>query len=193
MEPAVAVSALLPTPAVGRAAVPTPRPWVVRPGDVGGRAPWQVLHREGALRAVTDDVAVGAGTPVTAEVRATGLTGRVPPRAVVVGRTAFWVWCGGPLDDALDLAYRSSGFRLGAESRDIGGVRVTTPERTAVDLSSRWPRAEALAAAVALGRSGADLGAALLLLDSRTRAAGRSSAREVLRTAREMLPRSGSG
>ena len=181
MEPAVVVSELVPP----RAVVP-PSP-LVRPGDVGGSAAWRVLLRDGVLVPVTDDVAVRAGTSVTPAVRAAALSARVPPRAVVVGTTALWVYCGGVPDDEPHLAYRSSVFRLGAESRDVGGVRVTTPERTAVDLACRLPRAHADAALDALGRAGADLGSALLLLESRTRAVGRPAGREVLRAARDRL------
>ena len=207
MEPAVVVSALLPPPAPVAPPPPTPaatlpaaRPAsppatgpVVRAQDVGGPLAWQVLVRDGVLTALTDDAAVPSGTPVSAWTRAAALADRVPPRAVAVLTTAWWVYCGGTLGDGslgdggLELAYRSSVFRLGAESHDVAGLRVTTPERTALDLASRLPRREAITAAVALARAGADLGAALALLESRSRSVGRPAAREVLRAARDRV------
>jgi len=197
MEPAAVVSALLPLPArapAPRVALPAVPPIaapivprIVRAKHVGGRLAWQVLLRDGVLSALTDDAAVLAGSPVSAQTRAAALSGRVPPRAVVVGATALWVYCGGPLDTDLNLAYRSAVFRLGAESHDVAGVRVTTPERTALDLAARLPRSAAIAAAVALARSGADLGGALGLLESRSRCVGRPAAREVLRAARDQV------
>ncbi len=180
MEPAVAVSALLAPPV-------TAEPPVLRADDVGGRHSWRRLVRDGDLLPVTDDVAVPAGVPVTAAVRGAALAARVPPRAVVVGETALWVHCGGVPDHDLELAYRSSVFRLGADSVDVGGVRVTTPERTAVDLACRLPHGSAVEALVALARAGADLRAAQLMLEARSRAVGRPAAREAFRAARDRL------
>ncbi|MCL1870760.1 MAG: hypothetical protein FWF90_10150 [Promicromonosporaceae bacterium] len=191
MEPVV-VSALLP-------AHPPPRPSVVRPADVGGRAAWQVLVRDGALRVLADDVALAAGREPTPAARAAAIAPRVPPRAVVAGPTAVWVHAGGPGPGALHLAYRSgthrpdspgaasvwSGTGLGTDSGVVGGVRVTTPERTAVDVARRLPRERALPLLARLAGSGADLAAASRLLEKRVRVVGRPQARETLAAARD--------
>jgi hypothetical protein len=185
MEPAV-VSALL--------APPRERPAIVRPPDVGGRIAWDLLVRDGALRVVVDDAAVPARTPVTPQTRAAVLGPRVPARAVVTGPTAAWVYCGGAVPERLHLAHRSgthrpevwafatvwSGPGLVADSVRLGGVLVTTLERTALELALRLPPEHALGLLRRLQTAGADLAATRRALERRTRVPGRPRARLVL-------------
>jgi hypothetical protein len=198
MEPAVAVSLseLLTRPRPTRTASAP-----VRPSDVGGRAAWDVLVRDGVLAALVDDAAAPADAPVTPATRAAALGARVPPRTVVAGATAAWVHCGGPPPRRLDLAYRSGTHRpelwegatiwsasgLLADSVVLAGVRVTTLERTAVDVALRLPAERALPLVLHLVHTGADLEGAGRALERRTRAVGRPKARRVLAAARERL------
>ncbi|QAY71122.1 hypothetical protein [Xylanimonas protaetiae] len=170
---------------------------LVRPSDVGGRVAWDVLVRDGALTVVGDDAAVPARAEVSAGTRAAVLRPRVPARTVVTGVTAAWVHCGGPMPQVLHLAHRPGTHRpavwsfttvwscpgLVGDSLSLGGVRVTTPERTAVELALRLPPAHALPLVLGLRSAGADLAAASRSLERRTRVAGRPRARLVLAAA----------
>ncbi|ACZ30699.1 hypothetical protein Xcel_1676 [Xylanimonas cellulosilytica DSM 15894] len=192
MEPAV-VSALL--------APPRAPSLVVRPADVGGRVAWDLLVRDGALRVLDGDAAVPVHAPVTPETRAAALRPRVPARTVVTGPSAAWVHCGGPPPDRLVLAHRTgthrpevwtfatvwSGPGLVSDSVRLAGVRVTTPERTAVEVALRLPPARSLRLVLDLQSAGADLAAASRALERRTRAPGRPQAREVLAAARDRV------
>lgn len=185
MEPAV-VSALL--------APPPDRPMIVRPPDVGGRVAWDLLVRDGALCVVAADAAVPARTPVTPPTRAAALGPQVPARSVLAGPTAAWVHCGGAMPERLHLAHRSgthrpkvwtfttvwSGPGLVADSVRLGGVLVTSPERTALDVALRLPPEDALRLVLGLRAAGADLVAASRALERRTRVPGRPQARLVL-------------
>lgn len=195
MEPAVVrpappLSALLDGP-------PRPRPVLVRPEQVGGTPAWRDLVHAGALRVVRDDAAVPARVPLTPDVRAAALAARVPAHAVLAGRTAAWVHTGVPRPrsgDPVELAFGSGRHRpevwagvrvwqgpgLVADSVLLGGVRVTTPVRTVVDVALREPPAQAVAIVLALARAGADLDAAGRQLERRVRVVGRPRARGVL-------------
>lgn len=198
------------SPAVGRTLPPgrttvPGAPHVVRPPDVGGRAAWSVLVRDGALEVVREDAAVPAGSPTTPRLRAALLRGQVPPAATVAGRTAAWVHVGPPAPDGghLDLAYRARGHRpavwgrglvwqaplLRADVVELGGVRVTAPVRTAVDVALHVrDHDDALRRVLALVRAGGvDLDEADRQLERRVRAVGRPRARDVLGAARSAL------
>jgi hypothetical protein len=144
-------------------------PVLRRPGDVGGRAAWQALVRDGVLTVLRGDVACSATTRVDPALRARTLLGAVPTGAVVTGRTAAWVHTGVDAPDTLDLACRPGGRRparppgarlwqaplLAPDVRLLGGVPVTTPARTAAELALHDDDAHDLL--VALARAGVDL------------------------------------
>lgn len=173
---------------------------LVRPADVGGRAAWDVLVRDGALEAVRHDAAVVAGTVVTPLLRAGLLAASLPAGAVAAGRTAAWVHAGraaGPrCADHLDVAYAAGGHRpelwgaglvwqaplLRGDLVELAGARVTAPLRTVVDVAVHVPvdeDAARLAHAVA-DACRLDLADAAALLERRARVVGRPRARRVL-------------
>jgi hypothetical protein len=174
---------------------------LVRPADVGGPAAWQALVRDGVLVRVRGDVAAPSWLALSAEVRALTLAPAVPARAVVAGASAAWVHCGVADGEVLHLAYVPgthrpppwSGARVWSapgvvgESRRVGGVRVTTPVRTAVDVALHLPPDDAVPVLVALSRAGVDLAAAARALELRLRAVGRPRARTTLAAARRAL------
>lgn len=186
---------------------PDVRSRVVRPRDVGGRAAWSVLVRDGVLEVVRrdEDAAVVAGTPTGPATRAGLLRARVPSGAVVAARTAAWVHAGPAADDGgrLDLTYRAGGHRpavwgqglcwqsplLADDVVDLAGVRVTDPVRTAVDLALHVVPADDAARRVGTlvrvcGIELADVGRRL---ERRVRAVGRPRARDVLRAVADDL------
>lgn len=182
----------------GRAAPPD----VLTCEQVGGPAAWDVLVRDGALVPLRGRLAVRPGAVVTPALRAGALASVVPRGAVVAGRTAAWVHCGLPDDDSLDLAYAAGRHRpevwgsvrvwqaplLRGDTVLLGGVRVTTPERTVVDLALREDPAVALPAALALvAACGVAIEDAARRLEARARAVGRPRARQVLADARAAL------
>ncbi|PZR52732.1 hypothetical protein DNL40_10170 [Xylanimonas oleitrophica] len=174
---------------------------LLRPDDVGGPGAWSALVRDGVLRRVREDVAVPAAVPLTAALRAASLARAVPPRTVVIGPTAAWVHVGGEAPARLDLGHQPGTHRpevwawtdvrsepgLVADSAPVGGVLVTTPERTAVDVALREPEGTALHLVLALAAAGADLDRALRALEVRTRLVGRPRARRLLAEARGRL------
>ncbi|MFC8597699.1 MULTISPECIES: hypothetical protein [unclassified Isoptericola] len=87
----------------------------MRPHDVGGRAAWDVLVRDGALEVLRGDAAVPAGTPVTPSLRAAVLAAELPTGGVLAGRSAAWVHAGRPLAaqaaGCLDVTYPAGGHR----------------------------------------------------------------------------------
>jgi hypothetical protein len=151
------------------------------------------------------DAAVPAGTEIDAGIRAATLTDRVPTGAVVAGRTAAWVHAGpaAAAGDRLDLTYRSGGHRpavwgaglvwqaplLREDTVQVGGVRVTTPARTATDVALHVEPTEAVRAIVVLvGACGVDPEHVRRQLERRVRAVGRPRARAVLRAVDAALP-----
>ncbi|MCA5894046.1 hypothetical protein LEP48_11905 [Isoptericola sp. NEAU-Y5] len=177
----------------------------MRPADVGGRAAWDVLVRDGALDVLRHDAAVPAGEMVGPHLRAETLVGDVPAGSAVSGRTAAWVHCGGVAHDGglLDLTYLPGRHRprvrddsgkvwqaplLRDDTVVLAGLRVTVPARTVVDLALHLTPDDALARVVALVRHcGVDLSQATRLLERRVRAVGRPRARLVLARATEVL------
>lgn len=126
----------------------------------------------GAVRRPFRDVYVRSSVPDTIDTRLSAVSLVLPRHAVVVDRTAAWVWGVDTLRHwELDFLPRLEVFVLrghkrvtrtevGGGSRDlaerdlseVNGVRVTTPLRTALDLCCRLPRYGALAAADSLAR-----------------------------------------
>jgi hypothetical protein len=173
---------------------------LVRPVDVGGRAAWDVLVRDGALEVVRGDAAVVAGTAVTAALRAALVADGLPTGAAVAGRTAAWVHAGHAAGartaDSLDLTYPARGHRpevwgaglvwqaplLRGDTVDLGGARVTAPLRTVVDVAVHVPGDDDAArlARVVADACDVDLADAAALLERRARVVGRPRARRVL-------------
>ncbi|QAY62740.1 hypothetical protein ET495_05120 [Xylanimonas allomyrinae] len=161
-------------------------PPVYRPVDVGGPAAWFDLLRRGALRAVTDEVSVPALRRVTPQVRARAIASRVPAGHVVCDASAVWVHCGGRPPARLDVARRAGTRRLASDSAEIGGVLVTTPVRTAVDVAARLETEQAVELLLALAAAGTDLAAVGRRLEGRARVVGRPAARVALDAARRL-------
>lgn len=133
------------------------------------------LYRQlaaGSVRQVFRGVFVDASLPDTAEVRAAAAAQVVAPHNVAVDRTAARIhgvdtYAFGELDtpppvETCALRGHTRTRLAGTEGRvrdlapndimTIGGVRMTTPLRTACDLGCRLRRREAYAAMVALAR-----------------------------------------
>jgi len=122
----------------------------VRLADVGPVG-WQVLLRDGVLEPVRGEVAAVRGRPPDPAVRAGALRELVPPRAVVGRAAAVWVHTGGPAPARFDVLVaprvrRPSPHPLRvphesplppADVLRLGEVRVTTVQRTALDVA-RW-------------------------------------------------------
>lgn len=123
------------------------------------------MHRDGVLRRLLRGVYVDATVQDTQLLRARGLTLAVPSGAIVVDRTAAWlhgvdVLRARPgLLPPLEFLGRNqprgrhfAGHRtlIPEDLEDIGGVRVTTPLRTALDLGRLLAPDRALAALDAL-------------------------------------------
>ncbi len=140
-----------------------------------GVSKWQLgqLLGAGLLRRVLTDVYVRADQADSLELRARAASLVLSPHAVLVDRTAAWLWdvdAMRPGESAsvppLEVFVLSSHARIrrgearGGE-RDlraedivtIEGMRVTTPLRTALDLACRLPRYEALATLDAFARA----------------------------------------
>jgi len=178
------------------------RTLLVTPDDVGGQAAWHVLVRDGALVRVRGHLAVLARTDVTPGLRARSLVDVVPRTAVAAGRTAAWVHTGAPRSETLDLAYGAGRHRpevwaaarvwqaplMRGDWQSLGGVRVTTPLRTVVDVALRDDPELALPVVLALVMTcGVALDDAARRLESRARAVGRPRARLLLGDARAAL------
>jgi hypothetical protein len=132
----------------------------------------QLVERGEVVR-VMRDVYVPAGVPDGIALRAAAAALIAPPHAVLVDRTAAWVWAGDAMRPwALDEPPRLDLFVLrghkritraeaGGGERDlsprditqVNGMAVTTPVRTSVDLACGSPPYDAIAALDALSRA----------------------------------------
>lgn len=130
------------------------------------RADLRRLLTAGVVRRVLVNAYVRSDVPDTIELRARCLALVCSPHAVVVDRTAAWLWGIDVRDDwhaarppVLDVFVRRGRKRvvraeaLGGERdlaeqdvRRVAGICVTTPVRTAIDLACRLGRYEAIAA-----------------------------------------------
>lgn len=149
-------------------------PAVARAAGVD-RAALDRMLRDGRVVRVLRGVYVGAHVPLDPVVRARSAGRALPAGAVVVDRTAAWVHglplpvepvaapLAGPADpvplDALGRGRRRGNFGGGRSlvARDVvelGGVRVTTPLRTCLDLGRLYAPHRALAVLDAALRSG---------------------------------------
>ncbi|HET6562774.1 MAG TPA: hypothetical protein VFG72_12925 [Marmoricola sp.] len=135
---------------------------------------WQLerLVRAGLIRRVLSDVYVPADVPDSVELRASAAALVLAPHAVMVDRTAAWLWGVDTLDphevgtipplEVFVLRGRKRVRRREAAGgeRDlcsediveIKDVRVTVPLRTALDLACRLSRYEAMVALDAFAR-----------------------------------------
>ncbi|MFD6164884.1 hypothetical protein ACFWFR_06820 [Oerskovia sp. NPDC060287] len=185
-----------------------PAPELVRPAHVGGAVAFADLVRSGALVRVRGDVAVRPTTPLTPAVRAASLGHLVPERTVIGGLSAAWVHCGTPVPPTVEVIHPLGVHRppplsgraprqsalLHSETARLGGVLVTTVERTALDLAclhdqrSSTPVLHALAT-----RCGLDVDAVLHALDLRSRRTGRPRAQRVLGLLAERLREASAG
>jgi len=174
---------------------PLDPPTVVRLEDVGPIG-WQVLLRDGVLERVWGDLAVPADQPPTRTARAAALASHVPSRAVVGRMAAAWVHTGLTPPTTLDLLVEPGRRRLAPDparrTREcplphedidtISGVRVTSVQRTGLDLT-RWGSPmdpDVLAEIEGLLDLGFDPRAALATLTQLTGQRGLRAARELL-------------
>lgn len=144
-------------------------------------------------------------SPDTPAARAESLAPRVPPRTILEGRSAAWVWgwtheCASvrlcvPLTARIGSELRRSlGVREVSiepdEVHELAGIAITSPERTLIDLARFDERDDIVAVLacgiVAGGMTGEVVAAAL---DRRPASAGRRRARERLREARALVER----
>ncbi|MHA7133072.1 hypothetical protein [Oerskovia turbata] len=170
-------------------------PPLVRPEHVGGLVAWTELVRCGALVRLREGIAVRVTTRLTPALRAESLALLVPPRTVVGGASAAWVHSGFPASPGLEVVCPLGVHRppplpgrtarqsalLRPEIAVLGGVCVTTVERTAVDVACLADPALAPTVLRALRQhAGLDVEAALRALDLRHRRTGRPRARALL-------------
>lgn len=158
-----------------------------------GRSVLDRLHREGRLRRLLRGVYLDAAAPVTRDVRASALALVIGPHQVVVGATAAWLHGIEVLrhDPEAPVPVEVRGRRrprrgerpLPYADRDltsVGGVRCTTPLRTALDLGRELPPEGALVALDALLALGAFSHTALMAeLPRFTRQRGAGQLREL--------------
>lgn len=159
-----------------------------------GRVPWQILVRDGIARHVWGTVAIPADVPETPRIRATAVGPLVPPRGVVGRSAAVWVHTGGPRPDRIDVLVAPRArrpdphpLRVSHESAlpagdvmAVGPLRVTTVERTAVDVA-RWAGNDTALLLERLVRGAClDPGRAIRLLDALPGHRGTRDARAAL-------------
>ena len=159
-----------------------------------GWVPWQILIRDGIARHVWGAIAIAADTPETPRIRATSVSPLVPARGVIGRSAAVWVHAGGPRPGRIDVLVAPRArrpdphpLRVAHESAlasgdvvAVGPVRVTTVERTAVDVA-RWAGHDAASLLERLVHgAGLDPGRALDVLDTLPGHRGARDARAAL-------------
>ena len=160
-----------------------------------GPVVFQALLLDGVARRVRGDVAIPAGVAETPGVRALAAQHLVPRRAVVGRASAVWVHTGGASPDRIDVLVAPAARRPDPHAERVthecalppsdvvmvGPVRVTSVQRTAIDIGRWSPPAQAtplvrrLATLAALDVRGTER-----RLDGITGHRGVRSAREVL-------------
>lgn len=173
---------------------PEALPRAVRPEDVGAVG-WQILLRDRVLAPVWGDVAVPAARPAGPALRADALRSLVPPRAVLGRAGAVWVHTDGPVPARFDVLVEQRVRRPSPHPLRVphecplppddvvrlGDVRVTTVQRTGLDLARWLPAAEAARLLERLVRH------AGLDPDALVRVARRSSDRRLVSRLRDAL------
>lgn len=168
---------------------------LVRRSDVGALA-WAGMLHDRVLCPLWRDVAVRADEAVDPGLRAEAFTGLVPRRAVVGHAAAAWVHAGGVPPDRVVVVVRPGGRRtdphparipteglLGAgDVVALGGVKVTSVQRTGLDVARWLPDDEAARLLAELVPVGFDPGAALATLDELRGARHTHRARHLLAT-----------
>lgn len=146
---------------------------LVRPPDVGDVA-FQVLVHDGYLCRVWRDAAVRRGTLLTPALRAAALAGVVPARGVICRRSAAWIHLGGVAPSRVELLIAPGARRPGPhpdrvvvaasvakdDVQTLGGLAVTTVQRTGLDLARCCSTEAALPLLRALAPIGFDAAAA---------------------------------
>lgn len=163
-------------------APPRPADLLVHRADLGDVA-WQVLLRDGHVLPLHGDVGLPAGVPASPALRAAALAGRVTSREAVARTAAVWVHLGGPPPGRVHAVAVAA-----LAPRDVvglGGVRVTTPRRAALDVLTLEPPDVARAALARLARAGLDLGQVQADVTAAATRRGVRRALEVLRALRD--------
>ncbi|MGC5166354.1 hypothetical protein [Luteimicrobium sp. DT211] len=169
-------------------------PDLLSPDDVGGVVPWRALCRDGALVPLWNQVACRATIPVGPEVRARAFATVLRGQVAVGGTAAAWVHCGGPAPRRVTAVHKARRHRpwpdpavrvvqatlLAGEVVDVGGVSVTSVQRTGLDVARDADQALALAWLGRLATVGFDVRAARLSLERRPRWHGRNQIRATL-------------
>ena len=159
-----------------------------------GARTWDVLVRDGDVIELWDGHGLPAGMVASPELRARSLTGHVPRDVVVGRRTAAWVHTGSPRPVRLCILYAARGYRprntTGLdvsqaavrpwETCTLGGLRITDPTRTALDVATWLPDDEVQTVLLALLHHGVDADACLLRLDRVASWRGAARARETI-------------
>lgn len=149
----------------------------VLPGLLGPVA-HQAMLLDGITRRVRDDLTVPADVVVSPELRIAALAALVPARCVVGRQAALWVHTGAhePLRVAVLVGprVRRPDPHPGRTTHEceltdtdvvtLGDVRVTSVQRTGLDLARWFPGDEALALLAPLCDQGFDAASALLAL-----------------------------
>ena len=160
-----------------------------------GPVTWQALIIDKIAWYVWGEVAIPADRAETPGARATATRPLVPPRAVVGRAAAVWVHTGGPRPVRIDVLVAANGRRPdphpqrvphecalpAADVVGVGPLRVTSVERTAVDVA-RWLAAEAAGPLLErlTVRAGLEPARALKLLDALPGHRGNRAARSTL-------------
>ena len=166
---------------------------LVRRDDVGPLAGAGML-RDGVLRPLWHGVAVREGVEVTPGLRLAAVAHLVPERAVVARAAAAWVFAGGPPPAFVDVLVRPGARRTdppperrpceGPLSPDdvlvCGAGRVTTLQRTGLDVARYVPAETARSLLAMLEHRGFDADLALESLGALTGERGTQRARTLL-------------
>jgi len=166
-------------------------------------ADWTGMLRDGALTLVWHGVAIRAGHRITMPVRLAAMAPLVPRRGVNGRASAAWVYAGGPLPDKVDVVVPPGARHTdphprrrtveaalpAAEVHDVPACgRITTVQRTGLDVARYAPREVTLRLLVGLWRRGFEPDAALDTLDAMVGARGVRQAREAIRTLTRVRP-----
>lgn len=170
-----------------------PLPDLVHRREVGALS-WAGMCRDGTLRPLWGEVAVAGGVEVSPRMRCAALAELVPARGVVGRASAAWVHLGGPAPARVDVLVPPRGrrtdpdpWRTSAEAplpsvdvQVMGPVRVTTIQRTGLDVARWLPRQQAAGLLEGLCAIGFDPAAARERLEDAAGGRGLCQARELL-------------
>lgn len=150
--------------------------------QAGKKLNW--LLAAGEIRQLLTGVYVATDMPDTSELRAAAATLVIPANAVACGETAAWIH-GIPTTalspaETVPLRWKNTP----TDVVELGGVKVTSPIATGVELALHLPRPFALSAVDALLRSGrADRAALEAVLDDYAGHRGELQARQIFKYA----------